>query len=271
MTGLQKRAGAVLQGIIQTGRVANAYLFVGPPMSGKTTAAREFFLKLNDLPPETKTVDYYELSADKASISIEQVRDLQKFVQYGPHEQKYLMVVVQNAEKLSSGQAVAANAFLKLLEEPPEGVVFVLETTNKEALLKTIISRCQIINFDQLPPEAVRGFLADSPDAEEIIALSGGLPHFAQFLREQLTQFRELLGFVRQIKNKSFLQISQYAEELSKDKETTQNYLALLAQYFRNQNETAKATLVLKYVKIMPRNINLRLALEVLLLRMRDL
>ena len=278
MIGLQKRANAILQGIVQTGRAANAYLFVGPPMSGKTAAAREFFLGLNNLPPETKTVDYYELSAEKdsagrekASISIEQIRDLQKFVQYGPHEQKYLMVIVQRAEKLSGGQAVAANAFLKLLEEPPPGVIFVLETSNKEAILKTIISRCQTINFDQLPAAAVRSFLADSPDAEEIIALSGGLPHYAQFLKEQLVQFRELVEFIQQIKKKTFLQISQYSEELNKDKEATQNYLALLAQYFRNQGEVDKANLVLKYVKIMPKNINLRLALEVLLLRIRDL
>lgn len=271
MTVFQKRAGAVLRGIVQTGRVANAYLFVGPPGSGKTTIAREFFLGLNGLSAESKSIDYYELSADKTAISVDQIRDLQKFVQYGPHEQKYLIVVVQNAEKLSGGQAVAANAFLKLLEEPPAGVVFILETANKDALLKTIVSRCQLVNFDQLSPDAVRGLLRESPETEEIIALSGGLPHFALFLQTQLAQFRELAEFARTLKTKNFVQISRYAEALSKNKEAVQNHLALLAQYLRNQGEVAKARLVLKYVKIISKNINLRLTLEALLLRMRDL
>ncbi|MDR1998019.1 MAG: hypothetical protein LBQ83_06825 [Candidatus Margulisbacteria bacterium] len=265
--GLQKRAVSILQGIVRTGRVANAYLFVGPPMSGKTAAAREFFRGLNKL-DRIQTVDYFELAAEKSAIAIEQIRALKSFVQYGPHEQQYLLVVVQKAEKLS---LEAANAFLKLLEEPPDGVVFILETVSREALPATIVSRCQAIQFDQLPDAAVRSLLADNPDAEEITALSAGLPHFAALLKEQLAAFREFVGFARDIKAKNFAQIAQYAEALGRDKELLQNYLLLLAQYFRARLDVPQATLALQYAKILRRNINLKLTLEVMFLRMRDL
>jgi len=263
----QKRADRILSGIAVTGRAANAYLFVGPPLSGKTTAARKFFTELNG-GAGVQTVDYYELAAEKSTISIEQIRELKSYVQYGPREQKYLMVVVQKAEKLS---AEAANAFLKLLEEPPAGVIFILETVSKEALPMTIISRCQTVYFEQLPADALRTFLADSADAEEIMALSAGLPHFAALLRESLPQFKEFVEFCRTIKTKNFAQITQYVETVGKDKELLQNFLLLTAQYFRNLQNTAGAELALKYVKILRKNVNLKLTLETMFLQMRDL
>lgn len=263
----QKRAEQILSGIAANGRVANAYLFVGPPMSGKTSAAKKFFLELN-ASAKIQSIDYYELTAEKSTISIEQIRELRSYVQYGPREQKYLMVVVQKAEKLS---VESANAFLKLLEEPPAGVVFILETVSKEALPATIISRCQSVYFDQLPSAAVRTFLADSADAEEIAVLSAGLLHFAALLRESLPQFKEFIEFCQNIKQKNFAQIVQYVDALGKDKELLQNFLLLAAQYFRNMHNPASAELLLKYVKILRKNVNLKLTLEIMFLRLRDL
>jgi DNA polymerase III delta prime subunit len=238
---VQKRADAVLRGIIQTGRVANAYLFAGPPGSGKTAAAREFFTGLNKA--KTSSVDYYELSTDKASIPIEQIRELRGFVRYGPREQKFLLVVIQNAEKLAAqGRAEAANAFLKLLEEPPEGVVFILETANKDALPATILSRCQTIIFDP-PPDNL----------------------------EPEPQFLALRDFLPGIKSRNFAQIGQFVETLGREKEELRDSLFRLARHYKEQGDWRRAGLLLEYVRIMRGNVNLRLTLETMLLKMRDL
>ncbi|MDR2430942.1 MAG: AAA family ATPase [Candidatus Margulisbacteria bacterium] len=238
---MSKRAGAILQGIIQTGRVANAYLFAGPPGSGRTAAAREFFKGLNKL--AKTSVDYHELRTEKASIPIEQIRELRNFVRYGPREQKFLMVVIQNAEKLvAQGKAEAANAFLKLLEEPPEGVVFILETASRDALPATILSRCQTIIFEPAPDNSEPG-----------------------------PQFAALKDFVLSIKSRDFAQIGRFVETLGREKEELRDSLLRLAQYYKEQFDWRKAGLILEYVRIMRSNVNLKLTLEVMLLKIRDL
>ncbi|GBR73601.1 DNA polymerase III subunit delta [Candidatus Termititenax aidoneus] len=237
----QKRVRGILNGIVNTGRVANAYIFAGPPRSGKTAAAREFFQKLNKT-DSARAVDFYELNAGKTVISVEQIRDLQKYVQYGPHVLPYLVVLLQQAEKLSGANGVSGNAFLKLLEEPPDGVVFILETANPDELLPTIRSRCQTIVFDYTPA------------------------------REEPPELAELIEFTSALKAKNFWQICQCAEELQKTgRETAQNYLLALAQYWRGQMDFRKARFCLKYAKILQKYVNLRLTLEVWLLQMRDL
>ncbi|MDR2428409.1 MAG: DNA polymerase III subunit [Candidatus Margulisbacteria bacterium] len=239
---LQKRARGILNGIVHTGRVANAYIFAGPPRSGKTAAAREFFQKLNQT-ESVSSVDFYELNAEKSVISVEQIRDLQKYAQYGPHTLPYLVVLLRQAEKLSGANGVSGNAFLKLLEEPPDGVVFILETASPDELLPTIRSRCQTITFDY------------APDQEE-----------------PPPELTELFEFTRALKAKNFWQLSQRADELQKSgRETAQNYLLALAQYWREQMDFAKAKLCLKYARILQKYVNLRLTLEVWLLKMRDL
>jgi DNA polymerase III gamma/tau subunit len=238
----QKRARGILDGIVSTGRIANAYIFAGPPRSGKTAAAREFFQKLNRT-GSASVVDFYELNAEKSVISVEQIRSLQKYVQYGPYSLPYLVVLLRQAEKLSGANGVSGNAFLKLLEEPPDGVVFILETANPDELLPTIRSRCQTIVFDYVPDQ-------EAPPSE----------------------LAELFEFTRALKAKNFWQLSQRADELQKSgRETAQNQLLALAQYWRGQMDLAKARLCLKYAKILQKHVNLRLTLEVWLLKMRDL
>ena len=236
----QKRAVGILNGIAATGRVANGYIFAGAPKCGKTAAARNFFAQLNKT-DKTKSVDFYELTTDKTQISIEQIRELKQFVQYGPRELTWLVVVIQQAEKLS---AASGNAFLKLLEEPPDGVVFILETFSPEALLPTIISRCQTITFEQ---------------------------PFWDTAQNEKTELRELHSFVLDIKHKNFVQISQYVETWAEDKQQVQEDLLHLAQTLKTAGDWMRAKLVLKYVKMLRSNVNLKLAVETLFLRMRDL
>jgi DNA polymerase III gamma/tau subunit len=238
----QKRARGILDGIVNTGRIANAYIFAGPPHSGKTAAAREFFQKLNRT-ESLSAIDFYELNTKTSVIPVEQIRDLQKYVQYGPHTLPYLVVLLRQAEKLSGANGVSGNAFLKLLEEPPDGVVFILETASPDELLPTIRSRCQTIVFDYAPEQT-----------------------------EPPPELSALMEFTRALQTKSFWQLSQRADELQKSGcETAQNYLLALAQYWREQMNFAKARLCLKYAKILRKRVNLRLTLEVWLLKMREL
>ena len=148
------RVKEILKGIAQTEHVANGYVFVGAPGCGKTTAAIDFFKYLNcENPGETfcgtcskckhiasgQASDLYQVIPER-SIKIEQIRELKKYVQYGPSEMKYLLVIVQHVDLMTTE---AANSFLKLLEEPPERVFFILETSQVDAVIKTILSRCQ--------------------------------------------------------------------------------------------------------------------------------
>ncbi|GBR75723.1 DNA polymerase III subunit delta [Candidatus Termititenax persephonae] len=240
----QQRARGILDGIVRTGRVANGYIFAGAPGCGKTAAARDFFQKLTRT-DKIKSVDFYELTTDKAQIAIEQVRALKQFVQYGPRELAYLLVVIQNAEKFS---AASGNAFLKLLEEPPDGVVFILETFSPEALLPTIVSRCQLITFDSAA------------------LLKAGTQNAAAE-----NNWQNLQNFIQDLPGKNFWQISQLVDIWAQDRQQAQQDLLRLAQVKQGQGAWRQANLVLKYAKMLRSNINLRLAMETLFLRMRDL
>lgn len=131
----------VLEGIIQQGNVASAYLLVGPPESNKTEDAWAFAQKLSP-----KEVDLIKINADGASIKIEQVREVQRMIAYGPTLSDYLTVLFEQADLLTTE---AATALLKTLEEPPARVVFILVVDREDRLPPTVVSRCQKIVFGE--------------------------------------------------------------------------------------------------------------------------
>src|SRR3989339_179014 len=108
----------VLEGIVRNGRIASAYLFSGPPGSGKREEAGAFSDQLG-----SKSVDKIVIEPKGASLKIEQVRELQQLVRFGPSMSPVQCVIVAGADTMTDE---AAGAFLKTLEEPPAGVVFVL-------------------------------------------------------------------------------------------------------------------------------------------------
>lgn len=227
----------VLEGIIRSKRIASAYLFVGPPGSGKTEAAEAFANCLGG-----KKFDKIKVKSEGASIKIEQIRELQQLVRYGPSASDYLVAVVEEADKMTDE---AVGAFLKTLEEPPSRVVFVLTVEREERLPETIISRCQKVIFGEGQKEW-------QPR-----------PEFDSF-------YSDLKG----IRKKSILELLEFSARLSrfageKEKERIEELLYDLIFYARCELGNLKLVrILLEAVKNLKRKANLKLALEVACLKM---
>jgi DNA polymerase III subunit delta' len=259
----QERVKQILQGLVTTRRIANSYIFAGPEQCGKTTMARQFIEVLG----VTASVDHYEVVAEK-SLKIEQIRDLKQYVQYGPHESPYLAVIVQNAETM---KIEAANCFLKLLEEPPPNVFFILETNNIDQLLPTIRSRSQLIQFDQLSTQHIaqllcRKYPEHADEAAYAAKFSGGLLAQAELVLHNLEYVRLLTGALE--RPLDFVTITSLAEELSKkEKAEVLGYLQIAAQYLRDTFSLTKAKILLEYIRVLQKQVNLRLTLEVMFMK----
>ncbi len=158
-----EEARAFLSQRLQQGRLAHAYLFVGPPGVGKRTLALALAQALNclgDAPPcgqcsqcrriasgNHTDVAVLALQEHGREIGIDSVRDLQRTLSLRPFEGRHRVAIVREAERMSRE---AANALLKTLEEPPDQAVLVLTTADEEALLPTVRSRCQRLQLDPL-------------------------------------------------------------------------------------------------------------------------
>ncbi|MFR6435708.1 DNA polymerase III subunit gamma/tau [Porphyromonas sp.] len=168
-----------LKSAIKQGKIAHAYLFCGPRGVGKTSAARILARTINceQLTPEgeacgvcpncqaalhQRAFNIYELDA-ASNNSVDDIRRLNEDVYIRPQQGKYKVYIIDEVHMLSSG---AFNAFLKTLEEPPGYVVFILATTEKDKVLPTILSRCQVYDFKPIPPEQIAEQLRRVADAE---------------------------------------------------------------------------------------------------------
>lgn len=167
----QEHIVGVLEGAIQNGAIAHAYLFSGSRGTGKTSIARIFASAIG-----TSERDLYEIDA-ASNRGIDDIRELRDAVSILPFESKYKVYVVDEAHMLTKE---AFNALLKTLEEPPAHVVFILATTELEKLPETIQSRCQIFSFKKPSLAVVREMARDvgkkegiemEPDAADLIAL----------------------------------------------------------------------------------------------------
>ena len=183
----------LLQDGLRQGRLHHAYLLAGPAHVGKTTLATQLAQVLNctgDKPPcgscnsclriaAGQHADVMTIGLDaegedvRTMIGIDAVRDLQSSAHLMPYEGKVRVFIFQDAERLS---AEAANALLKVLEEPPPNVVLLLLTADPEALLPTIASRCQLIEMRPLSAERLAAVLREEHGvAEEEAAHLAGL------------------------------------------------------------------------------------------------
>lgn len=159
----QKALTATLKSAVDSGRLAQAYLFCGPRGVGKTSCARIFAKTINCLHPTTdgeacgecescKSIDrgnsYNLIELDAASNNgVNEIRNLNEQVFTPPQVGKYRVFIIDEVHMLSNQ---AFNAFLKTLEEPPKYVVFILATTEKHKVIPTILSRCQIYDFKRI-------------------------------------------------------------------------------------------------------------------------
>ncbi|RKX47509.1 MAG: DNA polymerase III subunit gamma/tau [Thermotogae bacterium] len=163
----QDHVKKVLINALKMGRVAHAYIFAGPRGTGKTTTARILAKSLNcesrkGAEPcnrcqsclaidEGTFMDVVELDA-ASNRGIDEIRRIREAAGYRPIEGKYKVYIIDEVHMLTKE---AFNALLKTLEEPPEHVVFVLATTNLEKVPPTIVSRCQVLEFKNLPEDLI--------------------------------------------------------------------------------------------------------------------
>lgn len=160
-----------LKNAIESGRIAHAYLFVGPRGTGKTSTARIFAKALNCEKGPTATpcgecgncqaimagnsLDVVEIDG-ASNNSVDQVRDLRDDVRYAPTQGKFKVYIIDEVHMLSPQ---AFNALLKTLEEPPAHVKFIFATTEARKVLATIVSRCQRFELKPIPEELISGRL----------------------------------------------------------------------------------------------------------------
>ena len=201
-----------LKNAIATNKLAHAYLFCGPRGVGKTTCARIFAKTINCMSPtaegeacnqcesctafnEQRSYNIHELDA-ASNNSVDDIRQLVEQVRIPPQIGKYKVYIIDEVHMLS---ASAFNAFLKTLEEPPRHAIFILATTEKHKILPTILSRCQIYDFNRISVEDTVAHLAyvaskegitAEPEALNIIALKadGGM-------RDALSIFDQVVSF----------------------------------------------------------------------------
>ncbi len=164
----QEHITMALRNAFRKNRIGQAYLFHGPRGTGKTTCARILARVLNCENPseagepclscascqtfdEGRSVNIYELDAASNS-SVDDVRALIEQVNYPPSSGQYKVYIIDEVHMLSQS---AFNAFLKTLEEPPAHVVFILATTEKQRILPTILSRCQVFDFRRVAVTAI--------------------------------------------------------------------------------------------------------------------
>ncbi|SFW22862.1 DNA polymerase-3 subunit gamma/tau [Prevotellaceae bacterium HUN156] len=159
----QQALTTTLKNAVNSGKLAHAYLFCGPRGVGKTTCARIFAKAINCLSPTTdgeacgqcescqafneqRSFNIFELDA-ASNNSVEHIKTLMEQTRIPPQVGKYKVFIIDEVHMLSTA---AFNAFLKTLEEPPAHVIFILATTEKHKILPTILSRCQIYDFERM-------------------------------------------------------------------------------------------------------------------------
>ncbi len=208
----QRALTTTLKNAIATGKLAHAYLFCGPRGVGKTTCARIFAKTINCLSPdadgeacnhcesclafnEQRSYNIHELDA-ASNNSVDDIRQLVEQVRIPPQVGRYKVYIIDEVHMLSTS---AFNAFLKTLEEPPRHAIFILATTEKHKILPTILSRCQIYDFNRISVEdivehltyvASKENITVEPEALNVIALKadGGM-------RDALSIFDQVVSF----------------------------------------------------------------------------
>ncbi len=207
----QQHITSTLQNAIERGQLAHAYLFCGPRGVGKTTCARIFAKAINCMNPngaeacnvcescrsfnEGRSLNIHELDA-ASNNSVEDIRTLIDQVRIIPQVGRYSVFIIDEVHMLS---AAAFNAFLKTLEEPPAHAIFILATTEKHKIIPTILSRCQIYDFNRIRVEDSVDYLKYIASEEGITSDEESLNLISQKadggMRDALSMFDKAVSF----------------------------------------------------------------------------
>ena len=191
-----------LNKVLRRGKLAHAYLFYGPEHVGKFTVAEHFAGLFNSseviiLSPEHTLVSKKEKRKD---IPIDDIRELKRRLSFAPEGSKWRVVIINEAEKLSDS---AADAFLKILEEPGEQTLIILVASSCELLLPTIISRTQSIRFSVVAEETLLKFIKSREESKKkqelILAIAAGRPGIAVRLMEMKDYLTEEVEFLKNL------------------------------------------------------------------------
>ena len=165
----QDHVTKTLQNAIKNNKVAQSLLFCGPRGVGKTTCARILANEINNFdftnPIESSNnFNIYELDA-ASNNSVDDIRNLIEQVRYPPQSGKFKVYIIDEVHMLSNA---AFNAFLKTLEEPPSYAIYILATTEKNKVIPTILSRCQIYDFNRIEIPDIKNKLSEILESENI-------------------------------------------------------------------------------------------------------
>ncbi|MGA2027426.1 MAG: DNA polymerase III subunit delta' [Syntrophobacteraceae bacterium] len=250
----QQRAIRFLRRVLKKQAVPHAFLFSGMAGVGKLAAARELAKALNCLSPqdydscgacgscrkldEGLHPDLVHITNEGVFIKLEQIRDLMKRFRFRPFEGKYRVVIIQDAQKLMEP---AANAMLKVLEEPPKANIFILLATESQMLLPTIVSRCCQVRFQPLEDEIVAQWLAResglSPDqAYRIARLAEGSIEKARWFSEEdrAAGWKKVVGKLENLDGLSILDFFPMVSDWAKNRETAEQDLEFIKLWVRD-------------------------------------
>ena len=228
----QSALTTTLRNAVKSGKLAHAYLFCGPRGVGKTTCARIFAKAINCMNPtpegeacgecesckafaEQRSYNIFELDA-ASNNSVEHIKSLMEQTRIPPQVGKYKVFIIDEVHMLSQA---AFNAFLKTLEEPPAHVIFILATTEKHKILPTILSRCQIYDFERMTVENTIAHLKRVAEKEGISYEEEALAVIAEKadggMRDALSIFDQAASFCQG--NITYAKVIEDLNELDAD------------------------------------------------------